>query len=103
MANAGQVSNAVTNRPVPQAAITAAILLLEGELGVRLFDRVPQGVVLITEGEDFYQNTQQVLDSVRDAMHKPTLRSAGLTGTVQIAAFCTLLGHFLPEHLRGFE
>lgn len=102
-AQAGQVSIAATNEHVSQSAITNAILALEEELGVKLFDRRPQGVILTAEGEDFYQHAQHILESVRDAMHKPRVRTAGMSGTVRIAASYTLLGYFLPELLARFR
>ncbi len=72
----GQFSMAATSESVSQSAITNAVLALEKELGVRLFDRLAQGVSLTADGQDFFHHACHILDSVRDATHKPRFRSA---------------------------
>lgn len=102
-ARTGQFSMAASNEHVSQSAITNAVLALERELGVRLFDRLPQGVALTADGEDFFHHARHILDSVRDAMHKPRFRANNLRGTVSVAASYTVLGYFLPELLARFR
>lgn len=102
-AETGQFSMAATREHISQSAITNAVLSLEEELGVRLFDRLPQGVSLTAEGQDFLFNARHILESVRDAMHKPRFRASGLRGMVRVAASYTLLGYFLPELLARFR
>lgn len=102
-AETGQFSMAATREHVSQSAITNAVLSLEEELGVRLFHRLPQGVSLTAEGQDFLASARHILDSVRDAMHRPRFHASGLQGRVRIAASYTLLGYFLPELLARFR
>ncbi|WP_206997051.1 LysR substrate-binding domain-containing protein [Trinickia mobilis] len=102
-ARTGQFSMAATDEHVSQSAITNAVLALESALGTRLFERLPQGVTLTPDGQDFYHHARHVLDSVRDAMHKPRSRSHDLRGTVRIAASYTVLGYFLPELFARFR
>lgn len=99
----GQFSMAATSENVSQSAITNAVLTLEKELGVRLFDRLAQGVALTADGQDFFHHACHILDSVRDATHKPHFRSAKLGGTVSVAASYTVLGYFLPDLLARFR
>ena len=65
----GQFSMAASSENVSQSAITNAVLALEKELGVRLFYRLSQGVLLTPEGLDFFLQACHILDSVRDATH----------------------------------
>lgn len=102
-AETGQFSMAAVREHVSQSAITNAVLSLEDELGVRLFVRLQQGVSLTAEGQDFLSSARHILDSVRDALHRPRFRAAGLQGTVKVAASYTLLGYFLPELLARFR
>jgi DNA-binding transcriptional LysR family regulator len=102
-AQTGQFSMAATNEHVSQSAITNAVLALEGTLGTRLFERLPQGVELTPDGQDFYHHARHVLDSVRDALYKPRFRAHDLRGTVRIAASYTVLGYFLPELFARFR
>ncbi|WP_269502280.1 LysR family transcriptional regulator [Burkholderia sp. IMCC1007] len=102
-AQTGQFSMAAANEHVSQSAITNAVLALEHGLGTRLFERLPQGVALTPDGQDFYNHARRVLDAARDAVHKPPFRSHDLRGTVRIAASYTVLGYFLPELLARFR
>src|SRR5579863_1519566 len=102
-AQTGQFSMAATAENVSQSAITNAVLALESALGTRLFERLPQGVALTPDGQDFYHHARHVLDSVRDAIHKPRFRSHDLRGTVRIAASYVVLGYFLPELFARFR
>ncbi|AMV48926.1 MULTISPECIES: LysR family transcriptional regulator [Paraburkholderia] len=102
-AQTGQFSMAAANEHVSQSAITNAVLALENGLGTRLFERLPQGVTLTPDGQDFYNHARRVLDAARDAVHKPPFRSHDMRGTVRIAASYTVLGYFLPELLARFR
>ncbi|WP_321790569.1 LysR family transcriptional regulator [Burkholderia pyrrocinia] len=102
-ARTGQFSMAAANEHVSQSAITNAVLALEHGLGTRLFERLPQGVALTPDGQDFYNHARRVLDAARDAVHKPPFRSHDMRGTVRIAASYTVLGYFLPELLARFR
>lgn len=101
-ARSGQFSMAATNESVSQSAITNAVLTLEKELGIRLFERLAQGVSLTADGQDFFHHACHILESVRDATHKPR-RSSKLHGTVRLAASYTVLGYFLPDLLARFR
>jgi DNA-binding transcriptional LysR family regulator len=102
-ARSNQFSMAATNEHVSQSAITNAVLALEKELGVRLFDRLAQGVSLTADGQDFFSHACHILESVRDATHKPRFRTSKLRGTVRLAASYTVLGYFLPDLLARFR
>jgi DNA-binding transcriptional LysR family regulator len=102
-AQTGQFSMAAANEHVSQSAITNAVLALESGLGTRLFERLPQGVALTPDGQDFYNHARRVLAAARDAVHMPPFRSHEMRGTVRIAASYTLLGYFLPELLARFR
>jgi len=102
-AQTGQFSMAAANEHVSQSAITNAVLALESGLDTRLFERLPHGVALTPDGQDFYNHARRVLDAARDAVHKPPFRAHDMRGTVRIAATYTLLGYFLPELLARFR
>jgi DNA-binding transcriptional LysR family regulator len=102
-AQSGQFSMAARTEHVSQSAITNAVLALEETLGTRLFERLPQGVALTPDGQDFLNHARHILDAVRDAVYKAPFRSHDLKGTVRIAASYTLLGYFLPELMARFR
>ncbi|RDU95854.1 LysR family transcriptional regulator [Trinickia dinghuensis] len=102
-AQTGQFSMAAADEHVSQSAITNAVLALESGLGTRLFERLPHGVTLTPDGQDFYNHARRVLDAARDAVHKPPFRSHDMRGIARIAASYTVLGYFLPELLARFR
>jgi DNA-binding transcriptional LysR family regulator len=102
-ATSGQFSTAAAAEHVSQSAITSAVQSLERQLKVRLFDRLPHGVVLTPEGQVFFHHARHVMDSVNDAMRHATLLPQTAKGTIRIAATYTVLGYFLPDLLSRFK
>jgi DNA-binding transcriptional LysR family regulator len=103
VAQAGQFSLAAVQENVSQSTISNAVMAIEEELGVRLFERLPQGILVTPEGQDFLRRTRHILESVRDAVDSPRFKEGSLTGTVRIAASYTVLGYFLPELMARFR
>lgn len=102
-ATSGQFSTAAISEHVSQSAITSAVQSLEKQLKVRLFDRLPHGVVLTAEGQVFFHHARHVMDSVNDAMRHASLLPQTATGTIRLAATYTVLGYFLPDLLSRFK
>lgn len=65
----GSFSMGAENLHVSQPALSKAIKLLEGELGVRLFSRVAGGAALTPEGRELLPLIQDVMGSVA-TLHK---------------------------------
>ncbi|KAF3996136.1 LysR family transcriptional regulator [Glaciimonas immobilis] len=103
VAQAEQISSAAIHENVSQSTISNGVIAIEKELEVRLFDRLPQGVSLTAEGQDFLRHARHILDSVRAAVESPRFKEKPLTGTVRIAASYTLLGYFLPDQMARFR
>ncbi|SIT13367.1 LysR family transcriptional regulator [Achromobacter sp. MFA1 R4] len=102
-ARTGRFSMAAADEHVSQSAVTNAVLALESQLGVRLFDRHPHGVTLTPEGHNFHQRARDVLDALDDALREPGFQRYALRGSVRIAASYTVLGYFLPDLLARFR
>lgn len=102
-AESGQISMAAANEHVSQSAVTNAVAALEDMLRTRLFERLPHGVSLTLEGQDFYHHARHVIDSLGDALHKSRSRARNAQGSVRIGASYTVLGYFLPEVLARFS
>lgn len=103
VAQTGQFSAAAVQENVSQSTISNAVMAIESELGVRLFERLPQGVSVTPEGQDFLRHTRRILETVRDAIDSPRFKERSLAGTVRIAASYTVLGYFLPELMARFR
>jgi DNA-binding transcriptional LysR family regulator len=69
---------------VAQPALSTQIRQLEGELGVKLFERHPRGVELTAAGEEFLERTRVALAAVEAAAATGRELEAGVTGTVRL-------------------
>lgn len=97
-AETGQVSRAAAVLSISQSSVTSAIRELETIIGAELFIRTSQGMDLTNAGREFLTSSYDILQKVEDAK-RITHRSAGISGTISLAASYTVLGYFLPYHL----
>jgi DNA-binding transcriptional LysR family regulator len=79
--------------------VTAQVQALEKELGLRLFDRLPRGVVLTSAGREVLAHAEAVLEA--ESRLRTVATSAGgaggpVTGRVVLAAGETLVSARLP-------
>ncbi|NYT65913.1 LysR family transcriptional regulator [Alcaligenaceae bacterium] len=102
-ATAGQFSAAAISEHVSQSAITSAVQSLENQLKVKLFQRLPHGVVLTPEGQAFFHHARHVQDAVNDAMRHASLLPQTASGVIRLAATYTVLGYFLPDLLSRYK
>lgn len=101
-ADSGQISHAAVELNVSQSAVTGAIQQLESVLGVRLFDRHPNGVTLTPEGSRFLLHGRNVLAALEEAMRVSRSSTATASGTVRVGVSYTVAGYFLPRHHARF-
>jgi DNA-binding transcriptional LysR family regulator len=103
IARAGSVSRAAVAVHLSQPAMSRRIDLLEREIGVPLFDRVPSGVRLTDAGKAFLPYARQVLAAARDGTEAARALEAEERGTVTLALVGTLASTGLTARLRHFR
>ncbi|MFS0724272.1 LysR family transcriptional regulator [Paenibacillus sp. 1P07SE] len=82
--------------------VTMQMQALEGELGVRLFDRLGKQLTLTDEGTRFLHYVNHMLNTLDEA--RDNLSGDGeLTGTVTISANEVLCAYRLPDVFRSFR
>jgi DNA-binding transcriptional LysR family regulator len=89
-----------------QSALSVSIRALEGDLGVRLFDRTTHGVALTDAGEALLPSARRTLSSVEETRDLAAALKGVLRGTLRIGIMQsfgyldvpTLLGRFHREH-----
>ena len=103
VARSGSMRRAAAVLNVASSAVNRQILALEAELGVRLFDRLPEGVRPTPAGE-------LLLRHVGDTLHDYDRLIADLdglrgvrSGHVRVVALDSLLADFLPRVLADFS
>lgn len=98
LARAGSLSTAARSLQVEHTTVARRIDQLEQALGMRLFDRLPRGWLLTSEGEQLSlragQMEEQALEFMREAAG-----GAPLSGTVRLSVLPSLGQHFLLPRL----
>ena len=84
IADAGNVGRAATALYVSQPALSYALKALEGELGVRLFDRHPGGVRATAAGRDVVAEARRVLRQVDRLTAVAERHRRGETGLLRV-------------------
>jgi LysR family transcriptional regulator of gallate degradation len=90
------ISTAAAELNITQPTLTKSIKLLEEELGVKLFDRLPRGVALTSFGLTLLRHAEAVHVQVKDAGNEITALRSGTFGSVVIGAGPAWLRRHLP-------
>lgn len=86
-----------------QSAFSQAISRLEGQVGVRLFERSTRNVALTPEGELLLPLAQQIVRAMADALQTLRDHAEGLRGKVAIAALPGASAEWIPKILATFK
>lgn len=86
---------------VTQSGITRRIQKLEGELGVKLFHRTPQSVVLTKQGQEFLPFAERLLSIYSEGKRK--IHPDNFEEVLTIAAPPTICSYFIPFALKEFK
>lgn len=90
------ISAAAADLNVTQPTLTKSIKLLEQELGVPLFERLPRGMELTTYGRSLVRHAQSVRVQIDDAVGELEGLRSGAQGTIAIGAGPAWLRSHLP-------
>ncbi|MEV7554609.1 LysR family transcriptional regulator [Amycolatopsis sp. NPDC089917] len=86
-----------------QSTVSATIQALEGELGVKLFDRSTRRVALSPAGSVFLPEAKAALEAVDRAREAVADASAGLRGTLRVGTLTSVGDLDLPDLLGAFH
>lgn len=103
VAESGKVTQAAVDLNVSQSSITTGVREIEEQLGVVLFRRSAQGMVLTQEGTRFLHQVRHVFQAVDEAFDSLQDTSGSLTGTLELAMSYTVAGYFMPPLLARFQ
>ncbi len=88
---------------IAQPALSRQIAALEAELGVELFARVKQRVVLTDAGRAFAQYARGALDMLQQGEQEMTKFQTGQSGTVLLGSNQSMASAFLPRIFTAFH
>ena len=86
VADAGSFSRAAEECYITPTAVIKQINLLEGELGVRLFDRSHRGLTLTPAGRSLYRDTKYIIQYCRDSVTRAKNAMQAETSVVRIGS-----------------
>lgn len=102
-ADAGQISRAAIEFNVSQSAVTGALQQLEGLLGMELFQRRSNGVVLTSAGARFLNHARSIVNASNEALRMSSHAAERTTGGIRVAVTYTVAGYFLAPLLMRFR
>ena len=103
VANHGNITKAALELNISQPAISKSIKNLEEQLGGTLFIRTKRGVILTSEGKEFYNYIKKAIEYITSAENKFTDLINLETGCIRIGISTTLTKEFLLPYLEKFH
>jgi DNA-binding transcriptional LysR family regulator len=95
----GSMAKASADLAVTQPAVSKAIAEIESTLGVRLFDRTPQGVALTRYGDALLRRARSLFDELELTARELEFLADPEAGRLRIGTIETVLYGLLPEVL----
>jgi LysR family hydrogen peroxide-inducible transcriptional activator len=102
VAEEGSISKAARRVGVAQPSLSQQVKKLEDELGHRLLDRLPKGVVPTEAGRQLLEHARRVLAEIADARRRIGDTPGHVTGSLAVGAIPTMAPFLLPEVVRRF-
>lgn len=101
-AESGKLSEAANQSHLALAAASRRISLLEGRLGVKLFQRGRHGITPTPAGQSLLVRARTLLEQVRDIEGEMADFADGLRGTIRLQTNPSAIIQFLPADLATF-
>ena len=88
---------------ITQPAVTKHIKMLEDQLGLRLFDRKGNSIVLTRPGEVLYRYAEQIFGLYQEALFELNAFKNQLTGSLRLGASTTIAQYLIPPLLASYH
>ena len=103
VAEHGSLSAAARATGASQPTLSRHIAALEEELGLRLFDRTSEGLVLTASGTEIFDNAEAMNASANQIALIASGRSQEISGSVRLTASDTVARFTLPPILTALR
>src|SRR6266542_538212 len=89
---------------IAQPALSRQIQDLEGEIGFKLFDRLPRGGKISASGKSFLVDARRILHEVNEAAARAKRVASGQSGTLRVGFVESVSWHgVVPDSFREFR
>jgi DNA-binding transcriptional LysR family regulator len=102
VAEVGTVSRAATRLRITQPALSRQISAFEQELGLKLFDRVGNRLMLTGEGEQLLSDCRVLLNNVNVLSERAQLLRRGDSGVLNVAIAPQIIESVLANFLHAY-
>lgn len=99
VARSGSLSATARALRVDHSTVARRVASLETSLGIRLFDRLPQGYILTPEGERLNEQARRLEDDILALERMADGGRSELSGTVRVSGPPAFSSHFLVPRL----
>lgn len=103
VASEGTTSGAAARLGLNQSTVFRRVSQLEGDLGVRLFDRDKRGFRLTTEGEAVLPDIRRLAEIAFDIERRVSGLDERSAGKVRLSVNTTVVRYLLSAHLAEFQ
>ncbi|GAA3457303.1 LysR family transcriptional regulator [Dactylosporangium matsuzakiense] len=97
------ITGAAATLRYTQSAVSRQMAALEAEFGAPLFDRLPRGVALTSEGRCLLEHATAILDRLTAARREVRAVTDALVGRLRVGAFATADAALVPRALARFR
>jgi DNA-binding transcriptional LysR family regulator len=102
VASAGSFTAAGEILNLSQSTLSRSIQALEYQIGIKLFERIPKGVILTKQGECLFKATEKALDEFTRAEILMLEEEAEPQGTLKIATTMAIAAVWIVPQLKNF-
>lgn len=103
IARAGSLAGAAQALGVNHSTVFRRLNAFEDRLGVRLFERLPEGYVPTPEGEDIRRHAEAMDESVNALARSVAGRDGRLSGRIRLTTASTLASDYVAGYVRTFR
>ncbi|VVE30161.1 LysR family transcriptional regulator [Pandoraea aquatica] len=104
VAEAGHMTRAAERLGIGQPPLSQQIRVLETQLGVTLFERLPRGMALTDAGQAFLADAYEVVRKLDQAVDDVRRVAAGIKGRLSVGFTSSAALHpFVPTVIRAFR
>lgn len=103
VAEEGQITKAAKRLNITQPPLSQQLILLEKELGIRLFDRDKKKLRLTEAGNILQRRATQMMELMKITVNEIQEATDGISGRLTIGTITSSGGSLLPNHIQEFH